>query len=71
MKVTSSLTSTLLGGLVFFAAQSAYAAKIPLVTFFSAARGDHFTTSNPLVFDATLTLSAPKDVTSIECYGAG
>lgn len=49
MKVTSSLTSTLLGGLVFFAAQSAYAAKIPLVTFFSAARGDHFTTSNPLV----------------------
>lgn len=47
MNVTSSLTSTLLGGMVFFAAQTAFAAKIPLVTFFSASRGDHFTTSDP------------------------
>ncbi len=59
MKVTSSLTSTLLGGLVFFAAQTAYADKIPLVTFFSAARGDHFTTSNPLVTCAYFGGCAP------------
>ncbi|PCC72663.1 hypothetical protein SAMN02745121_01778 [Nannocystis exedens] len=47
MKLTSFLTSALLGGLVFFAAGSALAAeaKIPMVTFHSPSRGDYFTTS--------------------------
>ncbi|MDC0675901.1 hypothetical protein [Nannocystis radixulma] len=50
MKSTNFLMSTLLGGLVLFGTQSALAAeaKLPLVTFFSASRGDHFTTSDPL-----------------------
>ncbi|MCY1061446.1 hypothetical protein [Nannocystis sp. SCPEA4] len=49
MKLTNLLTSALCGGLVLFAAGEAMAAeaKIPMVTFFSAARGDHITTSDP------------------------
>jgi hypothetical protein len=48
MKVTSLLTSAMLGGLVLFGARSALAAKVPLVSYFNPVNGDHFTTSHPL-----------------------
>ena len=46
MKVTSFLTSAMLGGLVLFGARSALAAKVPLFTLYNPINGDHFSTTD-------------------------